>query len=84
MKYDVLLYSMANEAGMEGIPVRKLVCDKCGKEVDTSYMDKFDIKPSSIVRIYGSKSDSLIANPGDLEYELCQNCTNQLVEFLKN
>lgn len=79
MKYDVCLYADDRKV----INVRKLVCDKCGKEVDTSYMDKYDIKPSSMIRIYGSKGDSLIENPGDLEYELCRDCTNKLVEFLK-
>lgn len=77
---------MANEAGMEGIPMRKLICDRCGKEVDTSYMDKYDIKPSSMIRVYGSKlrgTGGLIEGPDDLEYELCEDCTNKLVEFLK-
>ena len=81
-----MLYSMANNAGMEGIPVRKLVCDKCGKEVDTSYMDKFDIHPSSMVRIFGKNlknGDYLDTKFNDLEYELCEDCTNQLVTFLK-
>lgn len=83
MKYDVLLYSMANEAGMEGIPVRKLVCDKCGKEVDTSYMDKYDIKGSSFVKVYGDNAGFDAGTSGDLEYDLCEDCTNKLVEFLK-
>lgn len=86
MKYVVLMYSMAHEAGMEGIKVRKLICDKCGKEIDTSYMDKYDIKPASMIRIYGSKlrgTGGLIDSPDDLEYELCEDCTNQLVTFLK-
>ncbi len=82
MKYDVCLYADDREV----IKVRKLICDKCGKEVDTSFMDKFDIKPSSMIRIYGSElrgTGGLIESPGDLEYELCEDCTNKLVEFLK-
>ena len=81
MKYDVLLYSMANEAGMEGIPVRKLICDRCGEEIDTSFMDKYDIKPAAFCRIYGKHPEHI--DSGDLEYELCEDCANQLVTFLK-
>ena len=81
-----MLYSMAINEGREAIPVRKLVCDRCGEEIDTSFMDKYDIKPSSMIRIYGSdlrKTGGLIDSPNDLEYELCEDCTNQLVTFLK-
>ena len=83
MKYDVLLYSMANEAGMEGIPMRKMICDKCGEEIDVSYMDKYDIKPAAFCRIYGKKYSKITSDYDDLEYELCEDCANQLVEFLK-
>lgn len=83
MKYDVLLYSMANEAGMEGIPVRKLICDRCKKEIDTSFMDKYEIRGSSFVRIYGDDHSKINSYSEDLEYDLCKDCTNQLVTFLK-
>ena len=83
MKYDVLLYSMANEAGMEGIPVRKLICDRCGEEIDTSFMDKYDIHPKATCRIFGDKTSMIGSENQDLEYDLCENCANQLVTFLK-
>lgn len=83
MKYDVLLYSMANEAGMEGIPVRKLICDRCGEEINTSFMDKYDMHPKAFCKIYGENAGFDAGTSGDLEYELCEDCTNQLVTFLK-
>lgn len=84
MKYDVLLYSMANEAGMEGIPVRKMICDRCGEDIDTSFMDKYDMHPKAYCKIFGNKLSGIYSETEDLEYDLCENCANQLVEFLKN
>jgi protein-arginine kinase activator protein McsA len=67
--------------------MRKLICDKCGKEIDTSYMDKYDIHPSAMCRIFDKKLNGtggpIIDESNDLEYELCEDCTNQLVTFLK-
>ena len=63
--------------------MRKLICDKCGKEIDTSYMDKYDIRPTATCRIFGKFSPTLDRHNDDLEYELCEDCTNQLVTFLK-
>ena len=83
MKYDVLLYSMANEAGMEGIPVRKLICDRCGEEIDTSFMDKYDMHPKATCRVFGNGTSKIGYENQDLEYDLCKNCTNELVTFLK-
>ena len=86
MIYDVLLYSMANEAGMEGIPMRKMICDRCGEEIDTSFMDKYDMHPKAFCRIFGKNSrgtGGLVECCDDLEYELCENCANELVIFLK-
>ena len=71
------------DAYMEGIKVRKMICDRCGEEIDTSYMDKYDIKPSAFCRIYGNKNSGIYSETEDLEYELCKDCTNQLVTFLK-
>ena len=78
---DYVLFCNGREENM-----RKLVCDRCGKEIDESFGNKYDITPSSMIRIYGSKlrgTGGLIESMDDLEYELCQNCTNQLVTFLK-
>ena len=74
---------MANEAGMEGIPMRKLICDRCGEEIDTSFMDKYDMHPKAYCKIFGKFKPDLVTNLDDLEYDLCENCANQLVEFLK-
>ena len=78
-----MLYSLVKNAGMEGIPVRKLICDKCGKEIDTQFMDKFNIYPSAVCRIFGEQDGFDMSTNDDLEYELCEDCTNKLVEFLK-
>lgn len=69
--------------GLSTLIMRKMICDKCGKEIDTSYMDKYDIKPASICRIYGKKYSKITSDLDDLEYELCEDCTNKLVTFLK-
>ena len=63
--------------------MRKLICDKCGKEIDVGFADKYDMKPASFCRIYGKNDSNLVSDPGDLEYDLCEDCTNQLVTFLK-
>lgn len=84
MRSDFKVYSLCCEAGMEGIPVRKLICDRCKKEIDISFMDKYDIKGSSFVRVYGDPHALDMSKDEDLEYDLCKNCTNQLVEFLKS
>ena len=60
---------MANEAGMEGIPERKLICDRCKKEIDTSFMDKYDIKGSSFVRVYGDDHSKINSYNEDLELD---------------
>ena len=83
MLYIEMLYSMVNCAGMGGIPMRKLICDKCGEEIDISFMDKYNIKPAAFCRIYGRNDGQSLSDSDDLEYELCQNCANQLVTFLK-
>lgn len=74
---------MAKNAGMEGIPMRKLVCDRCGREIDQGYMDKYDMRPSAFCRVFNHHYPSLGEESGDLEYDLCEDCTNQLVTFLK-
>lgn len=78
-----MLYSMAKNAGMEGIPVRKLICDKCKKEIDVSFMDKYDMHPKASCRIFGDKGSKILSDSADLEYDLCEDCANQLVTFLK-
>ena len=83
MIYDVLLYSLANEAGMEGIQMRKMICDRCGEEIDTSFMDKYDMHPAATCRVFGNGTSKIEYENQDLEYDLCKNCTNELVTFLK-
>lgn len=78
-----MLYSMAINAGMEGIPMRKLICDRCGEEINTSFMDKYDMHPAATCRVFGKNMTTLDRPNEDLEYDLCENCTNELVTFLK-
>lgn len=78
-----LLFSGAYLGGLGGIPMRKLICDKCKKEIDTSYMDKYDMHPSAMCKIFGDQNGFDMSSSDDLEYELCEDCTNKLVEFLK-
>ena len=80
---DFKVYSLGCEAGMEGIPVRKLICDRCGEEIDQGFADKYDMHPAAFCRIFGKNDTQLVSDPGDLEYDLCKNCANQLVTFLK-
>ena len=78
-----MLYSMVINEGMEGIPVRKLICEMCGEEIDTSFMDKYDMHPAATCRVFGKNMTTLDRPNEDLEYDLCENCTNELVTFLK-
>ena len=80
---DFLVFSLNHEGGMEGIPMRKMICDRCGEEIDVSYMDRYDVKPAAICKVFGKKSSLGLVEPTDLEYELCDNCANKLVVFLK-
>ena len=82
MRHDVI-YLNAVEGGMKGVRMHKLVCDKCGKEIDTSTLDKFDIRPNAICRILRDKNGQFVDGSHDLEYDLCEDCTNKLVTFLK-
>lgn len=69
--------------GLSRLIMRKLICDRCGKEIDQGFADKFDMKPKAFCRIYGDEVSTMGYEVGDLEYDLCENCTNELVEFLK-
>lgn len=60
--------------------MRKLVCDCCGKEIDTSYMEKYSVRPSGILKIFTTK-DGL---EDELDYDLCLSCSDKFVTFLKN
>ena len=66
--------------------MRKLVCDRCGEEIDIQFQNKFDIHPEAFIRIYNDNDGYNtidMSEKNDLEYDLCRNCTNQLVTFLK-
>lgn len=69
--------------GLSRLIMRKLICDRCGKEIDTSFMDKYDMHPKASCKIFGKFKPDLVADLDALEYELCEDCTNKLVEFLK-
>ena len=79
MRSDFTLYA----DDLEVINVRKLICDRCGNEIDQGFADKYDMKPKAFCRIYGENNGFDAGTSGDLEFDLCENCTNQLVAFLK-
>ncbi len=64
--------------------MRKLICDRCGREIDQGFNDDYNMKPKAFCRIFGDGVDTLGYEVGDLEYDLCDDCANQLVAFLKN
>lgn len=61
--------------------MRKIVCDMCGEEIDTSYMDKYDIHPKAHLSIFGEINDQTY---GSLEYDLCDFCTQKVVDLIKS
>ena len=68
--------------GLSRLIMRKIVCDMCGEEIDTSYMDKYDIRPKARLEVYGEVNKDQIYN--SLEYDLCINCTQKVVDLIKN
>ena len=60
--------------------MKKLICDCCGKEIDTTYMDEFNIHPKARLSVYGEVKDQTY---GTLEYDLCENCTQKVVDCIK-
>lgn len=67
--------------------MRKLICDCCGSEIDTTYMDSYDIHPKAKLRVFDELvrdvPGDLNVRIGDLEYDLCEDCTNRVVDFIK-
>lgn len=64
--------------------MRKLICDRCGREIGQSFSNNYDMKPKALCRIFGDKTSGIYSETEDLEYDLCDDCANQLVTFLKN
>lgn len=64
--------------------MRKIVCDACGREIDSVYERDRIMDPDG--RFVVRKTISLPDGSWDyttLEYDLCQNCTNVLIEKIK-
>ena len=64
--------------------MRKLICDACGQEIDSMYERNKDLDPAG--RFVLRKNVSLPDGTWTfttLEYDLCQNCTNVVVEKIK-
>ena len=57
--------------------MRKLICDKCGREIDAGFDYFVEMEPTSKITIPNGTND-------ELHFDLCKNCTNSLVEWLKN
>lgn len=60
--------------------MRKLVCDMCKNEIDITYMQDFDIHPKAHLTVYGEVKDLTY---GTLEYDLCENCTQRVMDLIK-
>jgi len=60
--------------------MRKLICDCCGEEIDTSYQDEFNMHPKAKLRVFDEVSPDKV---GDLEYDLCINCTQKVMDCIK-
>ena len=64
--------------------MRKLVCDCCGKEIDESYKsDGLGLRPKAHLTVFGNKGIDYVDSKEDLEYDLCQFCTEKVVDFIK-
>lgn len=61
--------------------MRKLICDGCGEEIDTSYMTKWDIHPAAKFIVLPTDRDRI---DNDLEIELCISCAHKVADFIKN
>ena len=63
--------------------MRKLICDRCGKEIDQGFNGDYNMRPKAYCKVFDHHYPSLGEISGDLEYDLCKDCANQLVTFLK-
>ena len=70
--------------------MRAITCDICGKEIATNKMDSYlDLPDSaSTLRIRNRHSvdagDGLMCDSPDMTYEICQYCTQRVVDYVKN
>lgn len=65
--------------------MRKLVCDCCGKDIDESYKsDGLSLKPKARLVVFGEKGIDYVDSEEDLEYDLCQFCSEEIVKYIKN
>ena len=69
--------------GLNRLIMRKLMCDCCGEEIDTTYMDEYNIHPKAKLIVFDEIHGELDKKFGNLEYDLCENCTEKLVSFIK-
>lgn len=64
--------------------MRKLVCDCCGKEINESYKsDGLGLKPKARLTVFGENAGFDAGIYDDLEYDLCQFCSEKVVDFIK-
>lgn len=83
MVYDYMLYCLDHDGMWKGIAMRKMICDRCGEEIDQGFENKYDMHPKAFCKIYNDDVNTMGYKIDDLEYELCEDCANQLVTFLK-
>ena len=72
--------------GLSRLIMRKMICDCCGKEIDTSYQEDWDVRPKAKLRIYDEiviKNNGLNRDLCALEYDLCDFCAQKVVDCIK-
>ena len=72
--------------GLSRLIMIKMICDCCGEEIDTSYMDEFDMHPKAKLKIFDeliAKDNGLSRDVGVLDYDLCEKCTRKVVDCIK-
>lgn len=79
--YEYILYC----DDLEEVCMRKIICDCCGEEIDTTYKEQdWDMKAKSHLRVFGDKKSKIDGEISDLEYDLCDFCTKKVVDLIKN
>ena len=64
--------------------MRKLVCDRCKAEIDKSFSSEFCMNPAAKIVVFSKKKVEGTSNIEPFEFDLCENCSNLVVDFVKN
>ncbi len=64
---------------------RIITCDICGKEIAHNNMNSYlDLPDSESILHIKSRESGESINNSDLTYEMCQYCTQRVMDFVKN